>query len=76
MTTITVTTYGPGGYDPTKPNGNVIAVETCDAPPQVDQPTADDKLAAASSALAAIDSATTVSDIVTILSELKQALEQ
>jgi hypothetical protein len=47
-----------------------------DAPQQAVQPTADDKLAAASSALAAIDSATTVNNIVAILTELKNALEQ
>lgn len=27
MSPSTVTTYGPGGYDPTKPEGNVTAVE-------------------------------------------------
>jgi hypothetical protein len=26
MPTKTITTYGPGGYDPSLPNGNVIAV--------------------------------------------------
>jgi hypothetical protein len=51
-------------------------IELSDAPQQAVQPTADDKLAAASSALAAIDSATTVNNIVAILTELKNALEQ
>ena len=41
----TLTTYGPGGYDPAKPNGNVIAVETFDAPPEAPS-TADERLAA------------------------------
>jgi hypothetical protein len=41
----TLTTYGPGGYDPAKPDGNVIAVETFDAPPEA-PPTADERLAA------------------------------
>ena len=42
----TLTTYGPGGYDPAKPDGNVIAVETFDAPPADPTPTADERLAA------------------------------
>lgn len=35
MTTITVTQYGPGGFDPTKPDGNVVAVEPVEIPPEV-----------------------------------------
>lgn len=36
----TITTYGPGGYDPSKPDNNVIAVETVtDPPPPPPDPT-------------------------------------
>ena len=41
----TLTTYGPGGYDPAKPNGNVIGVEHFDAPAEP-TPTAEERLAA------------------------------
>lgn len=37
-------TYGPGGYDPTKMNDNIVSVEEVPDPPEV--PTADDRLAA------------------------------
>ena len=52
----TLTTYGAGGYDPAKPNGNVIAVETFDAPadPTPAPPTIEDKVAAVIAAVAAI----------------------
>ena len=42
----TLTTYGPGGYDPDAPDGNVVAVQTFDAPPEA-PPTADQRLSAA-----------------------------
>ena len=48
----TLTTYGLGGYDPAKPNGNVIAVEHFDAP--ADPTTIEDKVAAVIAAVAAI----------------------
>lgn len=40
MTTTTVTTYGPGGYDPDAEDGNVVAVEEVEveeAPPTPEQ---------------------------------------
>lgn len=52
----TLTTYGPGGYDPRKPNGNIIAVEVLDAPadPPPTEPSIEDKVAAVITAVAAI----------------------
>jgi len=52
----TLTTYGPGGYDPTKPNGNVIAVEVLDAPadPTPTPPTIEAKIDAVIAAVAAL----------------------
>lgn len=32
MSTMTSTVYGPGGYDPTKHDNNVVSVETIDVP--------------------------------------------
>ena len=29
-----ITTYGLGGYDPTKPNNNIVEEQTIDDPPQ------------------------------------------
>jgi hypothetical protein len=41
----TLTTYGPGGYDPNAPDGNVVSVRAIDTP---DVPlTADQRLSAA-----------------------------
>lgn len=40
MTTQRIITYGPGGYDPTRPNDNILSVETVevpDAPPTTDE---------------------------------------
>jgi len=40
MTTQRRITYGPGGYDPTRPNDNILSVETVevpDAPPTPDE---------------------------------------
>ena len=34
MSTVTNTIYGPGGYDPTQPNDNVIAVEQITLDPE------------------------------------------
>jgi hypothetical protein len=52
----TLTTYGAGGYDPAKPNGNVIAVETFDAPadPTPAPPTIEAKVDAVMAAVAAL----------------------
>ena len=52
----TLTTYGLGGYDPSKPDGNIIAVEMLDAPadPTPAPPTIEDKVAAVIAAVAAI----------------------
>ncbi len=37
-------TYGPGGFDPTKPNNNVVATETVEAPDI--PPSTDERVAA------------------------------
>jgi hypothetical protein len=52
----TLTTYGAGGYDPTKPNNNVIAVEVLDAPadPTPTPPTIEAKVDAVIAAVAAL----------------------
>jgi hypothetical protein len=52
----TLTTYGPGGYDPAKPNNNVIAVEVLDAPadPTPTPPTIEAKVDAVIAAVAAL----------------------
>ena len=42
-------TYGPGGYDPTKPNDNVISVE--DVPEEDLVPSPEDRLAAVEDAV-------------------------
>jgi hypothetical protein len=36
MATDTVTVYGPGGYDPGKPDGNVVETHTVEIPPEED----------------------------------------
>lgn len=72
----TLTTYGPGGYDPAKPNGNVIAVEPM--PPEFITPTADERLDAARQALAAVANLTgpvLAADVADVLADLRQALE-
>jgi hypothetical protein len=72
----TVTTYGPGGYDPAKPNGNVIAVETYDAPPPLKSEA--EKLAAARQALDAVANLTgpvLAADVADVLADLRTALE-
>ena len=73
----TLTTYGPGGYDPAKPDGNVIAVETFDAPPPA-PPTADEQLDAARQALDAVANLTgpvLAADVADVLADLRTALE-
>jgi len=73
----TLTTYGLGGYDATKPNGNVIGVEVFDAPPDA-PPTADERLDAARQALAAVANLTgpvLVADVADVLADLRTALE-
>lgn len=30
----TMITYGPGGYDPTKPNNNIVSIEQIEVEPQ------------------------------------------
>ena len=42
--------YGPGGWDPSKPNNNVVSSETVPDPPPL-PPTADEKIAAAATVL-------------------------
>lgn len=46
MTRYLHTTYGPGGFDPSKPNNNVIAQEEVEAEPVTDEPlSVEDRLA-------------------------------
>lgn len=58
-------TYGEGGYDPSKPDGNVVARFTVDYSPAV--PTAEERLAALEAQntelLAALAKATTLAQI-------------
>lgn len=44
MTTIRTITYGPGGYDPSHPNDNIVSVEELEVPDA--PPTPDEQLAA------------------------------
>lgn len=46
MTTQRIITYGPGGYDPTRPNDNIVSVEEMEVPDA--PPTPDEQLAALS----------------------------
>jgi|GEM_PF-2945854 len=58
----TLTTYGPGGYDPAKPNGNVVEVreiEMAVAPKGADEAIAD--------ALSDLPHNATVADLVSAL---------
>jgi hypothetical protein len=41
--TATTTTYGPGGFDSSNPNGNVVSVEEVDLPDE--PPSIEDRLA-------------------------------
>ena len=71
----TLTTYGPGGYDPSDPNGNIVAVT--DVPDTPTEPTADDRIADARAALTGIDqlgARPTVADLVVVLAALRDAL--
>ena len=45
----TITTYGPGGYDPTKPNDNVISIE--EVPDEEIEPSPEERLAAVEDAV-------------------------
>lgn len=72
----TLTTYGPGGFDPSKPNGNVIGVEALTATPA--PLTADERLDAARQALAAVANLTgpvLAADVADVLADLRTALE-
>lgn len=73
----TVTVYGLGGFDPSKPNGNIVETyEVPDDPPPV--PTPDEKLAAAATALAALDGIAAPvlpTDVLDILVDVRTALE-
>lgn len=42
-------TYGPGGYDPTKPNDNVISIE--EVPDEEIEPSPEERLAAVEDAV-------------------------
>lgn len=44
MTTQRIITYGPGGYDPTRPNDNILSIETVEVPDA--PPTPDEQIAA------------------------------
>lgn len=50
----TLVTYGPGGYDPAKPNGNVIDVQHFDDAPQPTEATLEEKIAAVIEAINAL----------------------
>lgn len=50
-----VVTYGIGGFDPSKPNDNVVSVEEVPDPPET--PTTDDRLAVLEAQNAALLSA-------------------
>jgi hypothetical protein len=69
--------YGPGGYDPSAPNGNVIEErDEPDAPPA--PPTADERLAAAVAALAEVQllsAPVLAADVLDVLDDLRAALE-
>jgi len=53
----TVVTYGPGGFDPTKPDNNVISTEEVPDPPEPPVTTAEERLDVL---LAAMETAATV----------------
>ena len=65
MPTITVTTYGEGGYDPDAPNGNVVETREIEAVKAV---TVEQKIA---SALDAID--TNKASVADVVAALKSA---
>lgn len=72
-----ITVYGPGGFDPSKLNGNVIEDrEEPDGPPP--PPSADERLAAAVAALAGLDTLAgpvLAADVLDTLADLRSALE-
>jgi len=75
MPTTTLTTYGPGGYDPAKPNGNAVSVANVDVP--AEPATADDKVRRLRAALADIDKpgkASNVAQIAAVLAAIRDAL--
>ena len=64
-----VVTYGPGGYDPTRPDGNVV--EVVEVPDDgLSAPTAEDRLAALVDALS---KATTLSQVRAAAAAVKDA---
>lgn len=73
----TVVTYGVGGFDPSKPNNNMV--ETVEVPdPPAPTPTAEDKITAAAEALAALDGISAPvlpADVLDILADVRTALE-
>jgi hypothetical protein len=72
-----VTVYGPGGFDPTLPNSNIIDErDEPDAPPA--PPTAEERLAAAVAALAEVQllsAPVLAADVLDVLDDLRAALE-
>lgn len=66
--------YGEGGYDPSKPNNNVIdEIEVLDD--QVEQPTYSITESALTDLQASLESAQTVSDIKDTLNDFVQAIK-
>ena len=53
MATVQITTYGPGGFDPRKPRGNVIDSRTVAAPAE-DRSSPDARIAALEAQVAAL----------------------
>lgn len=71
-----VVVYGMGGFDPTKPNNNIV--EERDEPdPPPPPPTAEERLAAAAAALAALDAISApvlAADVLDVLADLRDVL--